>query len=95
MCEVAQELIRNRAQQNSWNIPSYPGKLKLPSDILKPHPNAEVANKVAKQTYLPSEAVSWLAVISNPLKEKKERKAPAKRKAAASATGNGTNGHAK
>ncbi|THV07080.1 hypothetical protein K435DRAFT_772803 [Dendrothele bispora CBS 962.96] len=91
MCELAQELIKNRAQQHSWNIPSYPGKLKLPSDILKPHPNAEIANKVVKQTYLPAEATSWLAAISAPAKEKKERKAPVKRKAT---TTTATNGHA-
>ncbi|KAE9387817.1 cohesin-associated protein Pds5 [Gymnopus androsaceus JB14] len=90
MCEMAQELIKLRAQNNSWSIPTYPGKVKLPSDILRPQPNAEIANKIAKQTFLPPEAASWLAEITSAApKEKKERRPPAKRKAAT------TNGHPK
>lgn len=46
MCEMAQELIKLRAQTNNWSIPTYPGKVKLPADILRPQPDAETANKV-------------------------------------------------
>ncbi|KAJ4463966.1 armadillo-type protein [Lentinula edodes] len=90
MCEIAQELIKFRAQHNNWTIPTFPGKIKLPHDILRPQPNAEIANKIAKQTFLPPDASSWLAeiVVAAP-REKKERKIPAKRKAAT------TNGHSK
>ncbi|KIK70195.1 hypothetical protein GYMLUDRAFT_150761 [Collybiopsis luxurians FD-317 M1] len=65
MCELAQELIKLRAQHNNWTIPTYPGKVKLPADILRPHPNAETANKIAKQTFLPPDASTWLEEISN------------------------------
>ncbi|KAJ3762232.1 cohesin-associated protein Pds5 [Lentinula raphanica] len=89
MCEIAQELIKLRAQHHNWTVPTYPGKIKLPSDILRPQPNADIANKIAKQTFLPSEASAWIAeIVTVAPKEKKERKVPVKRKAA-------TNGHTK
>lgn len=46
MCELAQELIKQRAHAHSWSLPSYPGKIKLPSDILRPLPGPEAALKV-------------------------------------------------
>ena len=46
LCDMAQELLKAYAQHHSWNIQSYPGKVKLPSDILRPHPSAEAANRV-------------------------------------------------
>ena len=46
MSELAQELIKIRAQTRSWSLQSYPGKVKLPSDILRALPNAEAATKV-------------------------------------------------
>lgn len=51
ICEMAQEVIKTRSHQNSWSIQSYPGKVKLPSDILRPLPNAETANKVCDRTF--------------------------------------------
>ncbi|KAJ3999568.1 armadillo-type protein [Lentinula boryana] len=90
MCEIAQELIKLRAQHNNWTIPTYPGKIKLPPDIIRPQPNAEIANKIAKQTFLPEDASSWIAeIVATVPKEKKERKVPTKRKAPT------TNGHSK
>ncbi|KAI0790526.1 armadillo-type protein [Abortiporus biennis] len=79
--ELAQHLIRTRAKAHGWSIESYPGKVKLPGDILRPLPNAEAANEVVKTVYLPEDAFSFL-------EEKKqhkaaERKVPAKRKASA------------
>lgn len=52
MCEIAQELIKFRAQHNNWTIPTFPGKIKLPHDILRPQPNAEIANKVCDSSLL-------------------------------------------
>jgi hypothetical protein len=46
LSEIAQEMIKSRSKQHSWPLPSYPGKLKLPTDIFKPLPNPEMANKV-------------------------------------------------
>lgn len=50
MSELAQELIKSRAQSNSWSLQSYPGKVKLPSDILRALPSPDAANKVSTQT---------------------------------------------
>jgi len=46
MCELALELIKTRAHLHSWNIQSYPGKIRLPADIFRALPNAEAASKV-------------------------------------------------
>lgn len=90
ICELAQDLIKTRAHAHSWTIQSYPGKVKLPGDILRPQPNAETSSKVLKTVYLPEETIAWLAELSRTTKEKKERRPPAKRKAPVK-----TNGHAK
>ncbi|KAF7430453.1 hypothetical protein PC9H_006160 [Pleurotus ostreatus] len=83
MSELAQELIKIHAHNHSWSISSYPGKVKLPPDILRPLPSVEAANKVIKTVYLPEGVVAWL---KEPIKEKKEKekKAPTKRKASTS-----------
>lgn len=46
VCELAQSLIKSRAQTQSWPLSSYPGKVKLPSDILRPLPSSEATNEV-------------------------------------------------
>ncbi|KAF5318692.1 hypothetical protein D9619_010650 [Psilocybe cf. subviscida] len=60
VCELAQVLIKSRAQQNSWLLPSYPGKVRLPADILRPLPNAQATNQILKTIYLPQGANEWL-----------------------------------
>jgi sister-chromatid-cohesion protein PDS5 len=54
MSELTQELIKARAQARSWSLQSYPGKVKLPSDILRALPNPEAATKILKTVYLPA-----------------------------------------
>ncbi|KIY45059.1 hypothetical protein FISHEDRAFT_50101 [Fistulina hepatica ATCC 64428] len=66
LSELAQELIKARVRQQSWNLESYPGKVKMPPDILKPHPNPEVANEVIKSVYLPDSVLVWLAERGKP-----------------------------
>jgi sister chromatid cohesion protein PDS5 len=46
LSELAQHLIKARAHGQSWTLQSYPGKIKLYSDILRPLPSAEAANEV-------------------------------------------------
>lgn len=46
LSELAQHIIKVKAHNHSWTLQSYPGKIKLASDILRPLPNAETANKV-------------------------------------------------
>ncbi|GLB39171.1 putative cohesin-associated protein pds5 [Lyophyllum shimeji] len=91
VAELAQELIKFRASSRSWTIQSYPGKVRLPSDILRPLPSPEAAKEILKTVYLPEETMSWLSELSKPKAEKKERKVPVKRKAPAPKT----NGSAK
>ncbi|KAF9559464.1 hypothetical protein CPC08DRAFT_763333 [Agrocybe pediades] len=101
MCELAQYLVKARAQDKSWPLPSYPpDKVKLPGDILRALPSAEAANKIVKTVYLPAEAPEWLNERfklggAKERKEKKERerkeRPPAKRKTAPTKS----NGHAK
>ncbi|KAG0700591.1 armadillo-type protein [Suillus ampliporus] len=91
MSELAQELIKARAQARSWSLQSYPGKVKLPSDILRALPNPEAATKILKTVYLPEETSAWLLESSKSQKpagaskekrrEHKDSKSPPKRKA--------------
>ncbi|KAG6332171.1 hypothetical protein ID866_6918 [Astraeus odoratus] len=108
MSELAQELIKARSQSRSWTLQSYPGKVKLPSDIFRSLPNPEAAAKIMKTVYLPQETVEWLAEATKPhkaagaatAKEKKrevrDRKSPqgSKRKASRPRT-NGASKRAK
>ncbi|KAI6134781.1 armadillo-type protein [Pisolithus croceorrhizus] len=68
MSELAQELIKARAQARSWALQSFPGKVKLPSDIFRPLPNPEAAVKILKTVYLPQETIEWLAEAAKPHK---------------------------
>jgi len=67
--ELAQHLIKNCAKLHSWSLESYPGKVRLPGDILRPLPNAEAANEILKTIYLPENTLGWLT------EQHKERKA--------------------
>ncbi|KIM42318.1 hypothetical protein M413DRAFT_444743 [Hebeloma cylindrosporum] len=96
MCEIAQILIKAHAQSHSWLLSSYPGKVRLPSDILRPMPNTEATNQNLKTVFLPDGANDWLTerfkLGGAKGKEKKEKASvPAKRKAPTTKT----NGHAK
>ncbi|KAJ7135989.1 cohesin-associated protein Pds5 [Mycena epipterygia] len=73
ICELAQELIKIWAHSQSLNIATYPGKIKLPPDILRPLPNADTANKILKTVYLPDQMVAWLKEQYSSTKEKKEK----------------------
>ncbi|KAI0938430.1 hypothetical protein AcW1_001836 [Taiwanofungus camphoratus] len=94
--ELAQYLIKARAKAHSWSLESYPGKVRLPGDILRPLPNAEAANEILKTVYLPANTLSWLAeqakqakAAQEPKQEKPrtERKTTGKRKAASRTNG--------
>ncbi|KIJ63153.1 hypothetical protein HYDPIDRAFT_113739 [Hydnomerulius pinastri MD-312] len=81
MAELAQELIKARAGARSWTLQSYPGKVKLPSDILRALPNPEAASKILKTQYLSEETTAWLKETkahkpAAVVKEKKQAKEP-------------------
>ena len=50
MADLAQELIKAHAQGRSWTLQSYPGKVKLPSDILRALPGPGAVAKVSDMT---------------------------------------------
>ncbi|EKM75631.1 hypothetical protein AGABI1DRAFT_132023 [Agaricus bisporus var. burnettii JB137-S8] len=78
LCELAQDLIKGRASAHSWPLPSYPGKVRMPADILRPLPNAEAANRILQTTFLPEGTREWVAAMSHQqLSKKKERKVTA------------------
>ncbi|RPD56961.1 hypothetical protein L226DRAFT_491089 [Lentinus tigrinus ALCF2SS1-7] len=95
--ELAQYLIRAYAKAKSWNLETWPGKVRLPPDILRPLPSAEATNKILKTVYLSEEALSWLAEKSKQPNEEKEKKPRAPRQPAAKrkAAGPKTNGTSK
>ena len=68
--ELAQNLIRTRAKSHTWSVESYPGRVRLPMDILKPLPNPEAVSKIVKTVYLPDSITAWLAERSKTGAEK-------------------------
>ncbi|KAG8906739.1 hypothetical protein FRB99_006230 [Tulasnella sp. 403] len=84
MSELASHVIKARAKSQSWTLASFPGKIKLPTDIFKPHPSADEASKVLKHVYLPSNASSVLEGIGKAWKSPNQKvmrdKPPRKRK---------------
>ncbi|THH15253.1 hypothetical protein EW146_g5196 [Bondarzewia mesenterica] len=98
LSELSQYLIKVRAHLHSWLLQSYPGKVKLDADILRPLPSAEAVNEIMKHVYLPEVTLEWLKdqarsakVVGADGKAKATRKSTGKRKAAAPRT----NGNAK
>jgi len=95
ICELAQELIKIWAHTHALNITTYPGKIKLPADILRPLANPDAANKILKTVYLSDQMLAWLKEQYSSTKDKKEKrekeraeKVPAKRKAPPKTNGN-------
>jgi len=84
LSEMANEVIKRHAKLHSWSLPSYPGKVKMPSDIFRPLPSPEAANKILRTTYLPQEIVANVDAIIAEDKPKPERKPGTRRKASAS-----------
>jgi len=90
VADLAQELIKAYAQGRSWTLQSYPGKIKLPSDILRALPGPGAVAKVVKTQYLSEETITWLreikghrpaAATKEKKREQKDKSPPAKRKA--------------
>ncbi|KAJ7039761.1 armadillo-type protein [Mycena alexandri] len=95
VAELAQELIKIWAHSHSLNITTYPGKVKLPGDILRPLANSETSNKIIKTVYLDERMLAWVKEQYAPAKEKKEkeRKERAQERAAKRKAPSKTNGN--
>ncbi|KAI5121999.1 hypothetical protein M0805_001831 [Coniferiporia weirii] len=82
--ELAQELIKSHAKARQWSLTSYPGKVKLPSDIFRPLPSDASRSTILKTAYLPDYIVKQLDENSNHAakdKPRQERAQATKRKA--------------
>ncbi|KAJ7207075.1 armadillo-type protein [Mycena pura] len=83
--ELAQELIKLWAHSHGLNIVTYPGKVKLPPDILRPLPNAETSREIMSKVYLSDEMQAWVKEKYSSTKERKDKerkeRAVVKRKA--------------
>jgi len=101
LSEIAQRIVQSRAKSRGWSLVTLPvGKVKLPSDILKPLPNAETASKILKKVYLSDELISQLEEQIKPSRSVSDakEKAPAERKTTRKRkrkVAPKTNGHAK
>ncbi|WVN89440.1 uncharacterized protein L203_104663 [Cryptococcus depauperatus CBS 7841] len=59
LSELAQIIIRNRAERHAWAVPIYPGKIGLPKDIFHHQESSEEKTRVQKTQYLDEETRSW------------------------------------
>lgn len=98
LSEIAQEILKGRAKHHGWVLDNFPGKVKLPVDMFKPLPSADVAKEIAKTSYLTDEMTDWLEGHNRPVKSPVARtrvvsgtgtgaRAPRKRKANGAADG--------
>ena len=63
LAELAQIIIKNRAQQHGWPLSSYPGKIRLPRDgFLNLHDPKQVSDNV-RRTYLKEEVNGWVKML--------------------------------
>lgn len=61
LSELAQLVIRTRAREHHWSLPTYPGEVKLPSELFESLPPGHAA-EVARKDYLPDEFVKSFSV---------------------------------
>ncbi|CAH7672632.1 armadillo-type protein [Phakopsora pachyrhizi] len=60
LSELAQLLIKCKAKEHHWPLPTYPGKVKLPMDIFRPLPTPAIAHEISKKTYLDEDTMETL-----------------------------------
>lgn len=51
--DIAQFIIIKYQEFKGWSVDTWPGRLQLSADVFKPMPSVQVAQNVAKTTYLP------------------------------------------
>ncbi|KGU13850.1 sister chromatid cohesion protein PDS5 [Candida albicans 19F] len=69
MAELAQLVIKTYADGKNWPMQTWPGKLKLPSDIYAPMASSKEAQAVVTEIYIPEKLqVELLAMINKKLR---------------------------
>lgn len=76
--ELCQLLIKELADSRGWNLQTWPGKMKLPSDLFAPMEDYQEAQKVISRVYISDEVQIELRqnLKKNPTKASNKRKAP-------------------
>ncbi|KAN0065934.1 Sister chromatid cohesion protein pds5 [Thecaphora frezii] len=63
LSEMAQLVIKRRAEAQGWTVEAYPGKITMPADIFKPLPSREVQREIYDRQYLAPEVVQMLSQV--------------------------------
>ncbi|KAK1921574.1 armadillo-type protein [Papiliotrema laurentii] len=63
LSELAQIIIRNKAEMHRWNLQTYPGKLRLPRDIFHNLHNPQAGLENTRRSYLTEEESSWARTL--------------------------------
>ncbi|AMD22270.1 HGL070Wp [Eremothecium sinecaudum] len=58
--ELTQLILSELKNQRGWNLPVYPGKLNLPSDLYQPFPSMDEAQRNTFVSYLPDDQIDSL-----------------------------------
>lgn len=76
LSELAQLVIKAKAQEHHWVLPTYPGQVDLPKDLFQPL-SPDEASKVRKTDYLPQEFIQKfsLSKIYAAIKQRKAKNA--------------------
>ncbi|KAG8757054.1 hypothetical protein FRC14_002423 [Serendipita sp. 396] len=79
LSELAEYVIKQRAQELSWTIPAYPERVHMPMDIFKSLP-PETVKEIRKTVYLTDEMIEWIIEMEKARKsaQPKARKRRAK-----------------
>jgi len=88
LSDLAQAIIRRYEEAHGWSLQTFPQNLRLPSELFASIPNDELAQEIARKTYLPEgleEKLDALVKVKAKTKAKKRKSdehddAPAKKK---------------
>jgi len=94
LSDLAQALIRRYEHAHGWTLETFPHNLRLPSELFASIPNEELAQEIARKTYLPeglAEKLDALVKVKGKAKAKKRKSdehddAPARKKSKSSTT---------
>jgi sister-chromatid-cohesion protein PDS5 len=62
LSEIADYVIKERAQNQGWTIPPYPNAVGMPKDIMRPL-SPEAAKRVRSKVYLTEEMIEVLGEV--------------------------------
>lgn len=76
--ELCQLMIKELADSKGWTLQTWPGKMKLPSDLFAPMDDYQEAQKVISRIYIPDDVqIELRHTLKKPSRLNQKRKAPA------------------